>query len=230
LRVEEVLLVPEEVAAQPECYRQIDQVITRELDYQPGEFFWRQYVRPKFVRRQTPAAEARLDSAADPALRPATGGAASPSPAPDTELRPAAAAAPALNLAADTFLSPPTHTAYSAAAPTLKPQPPTLNQTSPAAPAASAPASATVTAARPVAESFLSPRADGASPAADTQLPSARQQRAVALARQLAQETVCDPPEVLIAALPNRLIEKGLPGVGLLVHLLLSRFEDHLPF
>jgi transposase len=35
---------------------------------------------------------------------------------------------------------------------------------------------------------------------------------------------------VFIAALPARLIEKGLPGVGLLVHLLLSRFEDHLPF
>ena len=37
-------------------------------------------------------------------------------------------------------------------------------------------------------------------------------------------------PEVLAAPMPNRLIEKGLPGVGLLVHLVLSRFEDHLPF
>lgn len=36
--------------------------------------------------------------------------------------------------------------------------------------------------------------------------------------------------EVLAAPLPNRLIEKGLPGVGLLVHLILSRFEDHLPY
>ena len=37
-------------------------------------------------------------------------------------------------------------------------------------------------------------------------------------------------PEVLAAPLPNRLVEKGLPGVGLLVHLILSRFDDHLPF
>jgi len=42
--------------------------------------------------------------------------------------------------------------------------------------------------------------------------------------------TVVDPPEVLIASLPNRLIEKGLPGVALLTHVILSRFEDHLPF
>jgi len=46
----------------------------------------------------------------------------------------------------------------------------------------------------------------------------------------MALAAVVDPPEVLIASLPNRLIDKGLPGVGLLVHLILSRFEDHLPF
>lgn len=42
--------------------------------------------------------------------------------------------------------------------------------------------------------------------------------------------TPAEEPEVLAAPLPNRLIEKGLPGVGLLCHLVLSRFEDHLPF
>jgi hypothetical protein len=44
--------------------------------------------------------------------------------------------------------------------------------------------------------------------------------------------TVAQPaaPEVLAAPLPNRLIEKGLPGVGLLVHLILSRYEDQRHF
>ena len=36
--------------------------------------------------------------------------------------------------------------------------------------------------------------------------------------------------EVIASPLPNRLIEKGLPGVGLLTHLIISRFDDHLPF
>jgi transposase len=36
--------------------------------------------------------------------------------------------------------------------------------------------------------------------------------------------------EVIVAPLPNRLIEKGLPGVGLLTHVVLSRFQDHLPY
>lgn len=40
-----------------------------------------------------------------------------------------------------------------------------------------------------------------------------------------------NPEAVILAApLPNRLIEKGLPGPGLLAHVVLSRFEDHLPF
>jgi len=116
--VREVLL-PQEVQANPEAFRQIEEVITRELDWEPAKFFWRHIVRPKFVRRE-PA------SAPQPTV-----------PAP------------------------------------------ILGQ-------ASAPG------------------------------------RALA--------AIVDPPEVLIATLPNRLIEKGLPGVGLLTHLLLSRFEDHLPF
>jgi hypothetical protein len=36
-------------------------------------------------------------------------------------------------------------------------------------------------------------------------------------------------PGVLIAPLPGRLIDKGLPGPGLLAHVLISKYEDHLP-
>ena len=122
LPVERVVLVPEEVQANPDQFRQIDEVVTRELDYQPGRFFWRQYVRPKFVRKAESSA-------------------------------------------------------------------------------------ATVTATAACAPAPTSP-----------------------IAVALALAAVTDPPEVLIAALPNRLVEKGLPGVGLLVYLILSRFEDHLPF
>lgn len=37
-------------------------------------------------------------------------------------------------------------------------------------------------------------------------------------------------PAVLAAPLPNRLIEKGLPGPGLLTHILIERFQNHQPF
>jgi transposase len=120
--VREVLL-PEEVKANPEAFRQIEEVITKELDWEAAKFFWRHIVRPKFVRKE---------------------------PAP---------------------VSP-------AAAP----------------------------------------------------LPTPSQQKAAAVGQELAAAAIVEPPEVFIAALPARLIEKGLPGAGLLVHLLLSRFEDHLPF
>lgn len=109
--VREVLL-PQEVKANPEAFRQIEEVVTKELDWEPAKFYWRHIVRPKFVHKV-------------PAVVP-----------------------------------------------------------SPMPPKAAAPASAVILAL----------------------------------------------PEVFIAPMPPRLIEKGLPGVGLLVHLLLSRFEDHLPF
>ncbi len=121
LPIEKVVLLPDEVKANPDQFRQIDQLITRELDYEPGRFFWREITRPKFVRRT--------------------------------------AAAPA----------------------------PEISLTTP--------------------EGKLPP-----------------------LALALAMTSLPEVREVLIAELPNRLIEKGLPGVGLLVHLILSRFEDHLPF
>lgn len=34
---------------------------------------------------------------------------------------------------------------------------------------------------------------------------------------------------VIIAELPNRIIPKGIPGVGLLSHIIVSKFMDHLP-
>jgi transposase len=35
--------------------------------------------------------------------------------------------------------------------------------------------------------------------------------------------------QVVIAGLPPRLVEKGYPGPGLLAHILISKYEDHLP-
>lgn len=35
--------------------------------------------------------------------------------------------------------------------------------------------------------------------------------------------------EVVIGAMPSRLIEKGLPGAGLLAQVVISKYEDHLP-
>jgi transposase len=40
---------------------------------------------------------------------------------------------------------------------------------------------------------------------------------------------VAESPAVVIATLPPRLIEKGLPGAGLLTHVLISKYADHLP-
>lgn len=34
---------------------------------------------------------------------------------------------------------------------------------------------------------------------------------------------------IIIAELPNRIIPKGIPGVGLLSHIIISKFMDHLP-
>lgn len=124
LPVERVVLLPEEVQANPQAFRQIEEVITKELDWEPARFFWRHYVRPKFVLKATPTAASTRPPQSDPAIP----------------------------------------------------------------------------------------------------------EKVSAAAQTLALQAVLDPPEVFIATLPNRLIEKGLPGVGLLVHLLLSRFEDHLPF
>lgn len=133
-------LIPAEVQAHPEQFRTIGQEITRELDWKPAQFFFRVFVRPKFVRK-APAAAA-TDS----------------------------------NLSALTE-----------------------NQ--------------------------------GAIPTNPTAVLSERQtQRRQAVGATLANSTPVDPVEVWIAPLPNRLIEKGLPGVGLLVEIICNRFDLHLPF
>ena len=45
--------------------------------------------------------------------------------------------------------------------------------------------------------------------------------------KYVSREKPQEPP--VLAPLPSRLIEKGIPGVGLLVHILLSKYVDHLP-
>ena len=47
--------------------------------------------------------------------------------------------------------------------------------------------------------------------------------------RRTATAAAPDESPVVIAPLPSRLIEKGLPGAGLLAHVLLSKYEHHLP-
>lgn len=43
-------------------------------------------------------------------------------------------------------------------------------------------------------------------------------------------KVACDEVSVLSAPLPSRLIEKGLPGIGLLAFILTERFQNHQPF
>ncbi len=51
LRVVEQRLVPDEVQAHPEQWREIGRPeVLEQLDYQPAEFFWLRTVRPKFIR------------------------------------------------------------------------------------------------------------------------------------------------------------------------------------
>lgn len=52
---------------------------------------------------------------------------------------------------------------------------------------------------------------------------------AAAAATPVPPEAATESPSVVIATLPPRLIEKGLPGAGLLAHVLISKYEDHLP-
>ena len=51
LEVVRTVIEPEPVQAEPENWKQIDQEVSRQLDYQPGKFFWQETVRPKYVRR-----------------------------------------------------------------------------------------------------------------------------------------------------------------------------------
>jgi transposase len=51
LEVVREVIEPELVLAEPDQYKRIGQEVSRQLDYQPGKFFWQETVRPKYVRR-----------------------------------------------------------------------------------------------------------------------------------------------------------------------------------
>lgn len=51
LEVIREVIEPELVKAEPEHWKRIGQEVSRQLDYQPGKFFWQETVRPKYVRR-----------------------------------------------------------------------------------------------------------------------------------------------------------------------------------
>ena len=51
LPVEETVIEPEPVKACPMAWRRIGEEVSEELDYEPGRFFRRRLVRPKYVRR-----------------------------------------------------------------------------------------------------------------------------------------------------------------------------------
>jgi len=51
LEVVRQVIEPEWVQAEPEHWKRIGQEVSRQLDYQPGKFFWQETVRPKYVRR-----------------------------------------------------------------------------------------------------------------------------------------------------------------------------------
>ena len=52
LEVVRQVIEPELVAAEPAAWRRIGEEVSRQLDYQPGKFFWEETVRPKYVRRE----------------------------------------------------------------------------------------------------------------------------------------------------------------------------------
>ena len=56
LPVEETVVDPLEVQAEPEAWRLMGQEVSEQLDYQPGRFFKRRLVRNKYVRRDHPFA------------------------------------------------------------------------------------------------------------------------------------------------------------------------------
>src|SRR6202050_4949516 len=50
LEVVRQVIEPELVQAEPDQWKKIGEEISRRLDYQPGQFFWQETVRPKYVR------------------------------------------------------------------------------------------------------------------------------------------------------------------------------------
>lgn len=51
LEVVREVIEPDLILAEPEHWKQIGAEVSRQLDYQPGKFFWHETVRPKYVRR-----------------------------------------------------------------------------------------------------------------------------------------------------------------------------------
>jgi transposase len=75
LEVVREVIEPELVKAQPEYWKRIGQEVSRQLDYQPGKFFWQETVRPKYVRRDERALPPMMAPAPE---RVAEGGLAAP--------------------------------------------------------------------------------------------------------------------------------------------------------
>lgn len=46
------VIEPDEAKAQPEQSKRIDEKVSRQLDFQPAQFFWRETVRPKYLRAE----------------------------------------------------------------------------------------------------------------------------------------------------------------------------------
>ncbi len=55
LEVVEEIVLPDCVKADPDQWKEISREENKRLDYQPGKFFWRKTIRPKFVRRDNRA-------------------------------------------------------------------------------------------------------------------------------------------------------------------------------
>jgi transposase len=63
LEVVREVIEPDEVKAAPQHWKQIAEEVSRQLDFQPSQFFWREIVRPKYVARE--------DRALPPVVAPA---------------------------------------------------------------------------------------------------------------------------------------------------------------
>ena len=50
----EVVLVPDEVQAEPESYRFVGEEVTRQLDYEPARYVCRKIIRKRYARREAP--------------------------------------------------------------------------------------------------------------------------------------------------------------------------------
>lgn len=56
LPTERVVIEPDAVQQQPDAWKKIGEEVTEELDWKPGQFLRRLYIRPKYVRRNPTAA------------------------------------------------------------------------------------------------------------------------------------------------------------------------------